>query len=319
LDLPGRRPVLDAHFLKEFSDAYAAIRFGSGWSSLAFDALYQASWVPPVGLLGIYLVLLFPDGRLPSRRWRPFTLFAGAVIALICLLLVLVPGPVEGHAGSLNPFGLVYLTWMGNATIYVILLLPVCIVVSAFSLVLRFRHSGAEVREQIKWVAFAACLVGSMYLVNSLAQLFFAPESLQSGNAGPAWTSLILIPVTQSYPGVPVAIGFAVLKYHLYDTDIIINRALVYGSLTLMILLVYFGSVARVVTVQTLFRTFTGQQQQPQLAVAVSTLAIAALFNPLRRRVQRFIDSASTGATTMRGGLWRRSPPGYGRRRTWTV
>ena len=77
------------------------------------------------------------------------------------------------------------------------------------------------------------------------------------------------------------------LKYRLYDIDLIINRTLVYGSLTLTLLLVYFGGVA---TTQALFRALTGQQQQPQLAVVVSTLAIAALFNPLRRRIQSFID-----------------------------
>ena len=86
--------------LKEFSDAYAVARFGSAWSSLAFDALTQWIWVPPVGLLGIYMILLFPDGKLLSSRWRPFAWFAGAVVVLICVMFVLVPGPVEGHGGG---------------------------------------------------------------------------------------------------------------------------------------------------------------------------------------------------------------------------
>jgi hypothetical protein len=86
---------------------------------------------------------------------------------------------------------------------------------------------------------------------------------------------------------IPTAIGFAVLRYRLYDIDVVINRALVYGSLTATLVLIYFGGVA---TIQTLFRTLTGQEQQPQLAVVVSTLAIAALFNPLRTRIQSFID-----------------------------
>jgi hypothetical protein len=84
-----------------------------------------------------------------------------------------------------------------------------------------------------------------------------------------------------------VAIGFAILKYRLYDIDIIINRTLVYGSLTASLLVLYLGGVA---TMQAIFRALTGQEQQPQLAVVVSTLAIAALFNPLRRRIQTFID-----------------------------
>jgi hypothetical protein len=89
------------------------------------------------------------------------------------------------------------------------------------------------------------------------------------------------------FAGVPVAIGFAVLKYRLYDIDIIINRTLVYGSLTATLVGLYFGSVA---TTQTILRALTGQTEQPQIAIVVSTLVIAALFNPLRRRIQTFID-----------------------------
>jgi hypothetical protein len=87
--------------------------------------------------------------------------------------------------------------------------------------------------------------------------------------------------------GLPVAVGIAVLRYRLYDIDVIINRTLVYGSLTVMLALIYFGGVA---TTQALFRALTGQEQQPQLAVVVSTLAIAVLFMPLRHRIQSFID-----------------------------
>ena len=103
----------------------------------------------------------------------------------------------------------------------------------------------------------------------------------------PWWLDLLFSVAVLSFAGVPVAIGFAVLKYRLYDIDIIINRTLVYGSLTATLVAIYFGGVA---TMQTLFRALTGQEQQPQLAVVVSTLAIAALFNPLRQRIQSFID-----------------------------
>ena len=88
-------------------------------------------------------------------------------------------------------------------------------------------------------------------------------------------------------PGVPISIGIAILRYRLYDIDILINRTLVYGSLTLMLALVYFGGVT---ATQALFRALTSQEQQPQLAIVVSTLLIAALFTPLRRRIQSFID-----------------------------
>jgi ADP-ribosylglycohydrolase len=87
--------------------------------------------------------------------------------------------------------------------------------------------------------------------------------------------------------GLPIAVGIAILRYRLYDIDLVINRTLVYGSLTATLALVYFGGVA---TTQAIFRALTGQEQQPQLAIVVSTLVIAALFTPLRRRIQSFID-----------------------------
>jgi hypothetical protein len=103
----------------------------------------------------------------------------------------------------------------------------------------------------------------------------------------PWWFDLLFSVAVLGFAGIPVAIGFAVLKYRLYDIDIIINRTLVYGSLTATLVALYFGGVA---ATQTILRALTGQTDQPQLAVVVSTLVIAALFNPLRRRIQSFID-----------------------------
>jgi hypothetical protein len=108
-----------------------------------------------------------------------------------------------------------------------------------------------------------------------------------AGGAGPLWQNLLEDAMTLSFAGVPVAVGIAILRYRLYEIDILINRTLVYGALTATLVAVYFGGVA---TTQAVFRALTGQEQQPQLAIVVSTLAIAALFNPLRRRIQSFID-----------------------------
>jgi hypothetical protein len=246
-------------------------------SAKFLDALITATWPWSVGLPGIYLILLFPDGRLPSRRWRPFALFAGVVVALMPVTFLL---PLQGEQMEQYP-------WLIAVVSFSLLVLPACILASAISLVLRYRRSGEEVHEQIKWLAFAASLVGVVYFGTILTELLFAPDSLITNETPPLWVTLQRFLLVQSFSAVPIAVGFAILKYRLYDIDIIINRALVYGSLTLTLLLVYFGGVT---ATQALFRTLTGQQQQSQLAVVASTLAIAALFNPLRRRIQSFID-----------------------------
>jgi hypothetical protein len=169
----------------------------------------------------------------------------------------------------------------------VIALLPICILASAVSLFWRYRHSGGEVHQQIKWEAFAASFVGVVYLSSVAMGLFFAPEASWGSGDVSLLGDILLDAVLLSYAGVPIAVGFAVLKHRLYDIDVVINRTLVYGSLTGTLALTYFGGVA---TTQAIFRALTGQEQQPQLTVVVSTLVIAALFTPLSRRIQFFID-----------------------------
>jgi hypothetical protein len=246
----------------------------------------QWLWVPTVGLLGIYLVLLFPDGRLPSRRWRPLAWFSGVMIVLLSVTEGLAPGPLENQGGVPNPFGLEALPWLVDVSYIILPLLPLCIFASAVSMVLRFRRSRGVVRQQIKWVAFVASFSGLLYLIAMISSLVV---QVSSGSVPqfPWWAEVLFSVAALSFAGVPVAIGFAVLKYRLYDIDVIINRTLVYGSLTAMLVALYFGSVA---TSQTILRALTGQTEQPQLAIVVSTLVIAALFNPLRRRIQSFID-----------------------------
>jgi hypothetical protein len=248
----------------------------------------QWLWVPTVGLLGIYLVLLFPDGRLPSRRWRTLALFSGAMIVLLSVTGGLAPGPLENQGGVPNPFGLEALPWLEDASNIILPLLPLCIFASAVSMVLRYRRSRGEVRQQIKWVAFVASFSGLLYLIAMISSLVVQVKSSDSVVPQfPWWAEVLFSVAVLSFAGVPVAIGFAVLKYRLYDIDVVINRTLVYGSLTVMLVALYFGSVA---TTQTILRASTGQTEQPQLAIVVSTLVIAALFNPLRRRIQSFID-----------------------------
>ena len=256
---------------------------GSGPYPVTIAALTQAIWIPPVGLLGIYLILLFPDGKLPSRRWRPLAWLSGVVMVLASLGITFAPGPLEGHPGVRNPFGLEGAPWVATAGIVILLLLPLCMLASALSLVLRYRHSRGEEREQIKWIAFAASVVGLLYLITMVSSF---TSSVAWGAAGtPLWLGLLQRAALVSFTAVPIAVGFAVLKYRLYDVDILINRTLVYGSVTVTLVALYFGGI---VVLQRIFVILTGQQST--LAVVVSTLVIAALFNPLRRRVQGFVD-----------------------------
>lgn len=139
LDLPGRGPPLDAHRPWRFHPhrLRTVSREGRRADPVALDT--------PVGLLGIYLILLFPDGRLPSRRWRPLAWLSGVVMVLASVVITLAPGPLEGHPGVRNPYGLEGLeghTWAESAGVGIPALLPVCILASAPSLVLRYRRSG---------------------------------------------------------------------------------------------------------------------------------------------------------------------------------
>jgi hypothetical protein len=251
-------------------------------------ALGEWLWVPTVGLLAIYLLLLFPDGVLLSRRWRPLAWLSGVAIVLGSVGNGLAPGPIADFGGVRNPYGLEGQPWVDGAANAILVVLLACILASVASLVLRYRRSLGERRQQIKWIAFAASVFGVGFvsvMASGLIVVTFAPESFGGANTPPVWFDLLFSVVLLSLGGVPIAVGIAVLKYRLYDIDVLINRTLVYGSLTLTLAAVY---VVAVVSLQGLFRALTGQGSQ--LAVVASTLAIAALFGPLRRRVQSFVD-----------------------------
>src|SRR3712207_4672624 len=114
---------------------------GFGPYPVTMDALTQADWVPPIGLVGIYLTLLFPDGKLPSRRWRSLAWFSGVVMVLASLGVTFAPGPLEGHPGVRNPLGLEEAPpWVWTAGIAILPLLPLCMLASALSLVMRYRR-----------------------------------------------------------------------------------------------------------------------------------------------------------------------------------
>jgi hypothetical protein len=268
----------------EYYSYYGAATPGSVPFPVAVAGISDWMWVPAMGLLGTYVLLLFPDGRLPSRRWRPLAWLSGAVILLLSVSVMLAPGRLGNLAGVRKPFGIEGAEWM-TAGAYVLLpLLPLCMLASALSLVMRYRRSRGEERQQIKWMAFAASVVVVLYVIAMIVSFVFPEESWTT--AGSVWwLNLLTYVVLASFTLVPIAVGIAVLKYRLYEIDLLINRALVYGSLTVMLALVYVGGV---VGLQAAFRALTGQEST--LAVVASTLTIAALFGPLRRRVQALVD-----------------------------
>ncbi|HET7270788.1 MAG TPA: hypothetical protein VFI90_06840 [Rubrobacter sp.] len=262
---------------------YGIARPGSLPFPLGAAAINNWLWVPAVGLLATYVFLLFPDGRLPSRRWRPLAWLSGVVIVSVSVGVALSPGPLQGLGGVQNPFVLLK-PWMMPVFWAVLPLLPLCMLASAASLVFRFQRSRGEERQQLKWIAFAAAFVGLSYMIAMVLSFVFPSESWFAPGS-PLWLDLVAYTALLSFVAIPIAVGFAILKYRLYDIDTIINRTLVYAPLTATLVLIYVGGV---VGLQAIFRILSGQEST--LAVVASTLAIAALFNPLRRRVQGFVD-----------------------------
>ena len=268
----------------DYYGLYGVAQPGSVPFPVGVAGINNFMWVPAVGLLGTYVFLLFPDGRLPSRRWRPLAWLSGTVILLVSIWVGLTPGPLQNLGGIRNPFELEGYPWVDAAGYLVLPLLPLCMLASVFSLVIRYRRSRGDERQQIKWIAFAASFVGLLYLMAMVCAFIF-PSGAWFQAGSPLWLDLLGYAALISFTLVPIAVGFAVLRHRLYEIDIIINRTLVYGSLTISLALMY---VVLVVTLQYVFRALTGGDSQ--LVIVASTLAIAALFNPFRRRIQGFID-----------------------------
>jgi len=236
------------------------------------------AWVPYLGLF-VLLFLVFPDGWPPTPALRWFTGLVLFVIAYGTLLAALSPGPIDAIGGAVeNPLGMEPLQGVGtnSAVGPVESVLYVLGILAAASLFARMRRARGVERQQIKWFAYA-----TVVLVGGTVLAFTVSEA-----TGLRWLGKLGLVLTMvGLAGLPLAIGIAVLRYRLYNIDRIINRTLVYGSLTAMLLALYFGGI---VVLQRVFVLLTGERST--LAVVASTLVIAALFTPLRRRIQGFID-----------------------------
>src|ERR687890_767152 len=259
------------HFSSEYV-TYALLA-ASGSLPAAKAAAWIASclWVPGLGLI-VFLALLFPSGQLPSPRWRPFAWLSVLVVAVGTIMAAFSPGARFGLSVR-NPLGIESLP---NIYEQLQALMFALIFVASVSLLVRLHHARGVERQQIKWVAYAGALAASASLPTYT--IFEAMDV--------RWLDMVgHVPALIGILGVPTAVGIAILRYRLYEIDILINRTLVYGSLTALLVALYFGGI---VLSQRFFVFLTGERAT--LAVVASTLLIAALFNPLRWRIQDFID-----------------------------
>jgi len=237
-------------------------------------AAWLASWLWLLQLGSVLLVvLLFPDGRLPSRGWRWFAWLSVLLVLVAALLSALSTGPIIALGPIHNPFAVESLP---NVYKSVEQLVNTLMVVAVISLFIRLRRARELERQQIKWFVYATALLISGAIVTY-------PVSEAIGSVWLKWISFV--PFIVGLMAIPISMGIAIMRYRLYNIDILINRTLVYGALTATLVAIYFGGI---VLLQRLFVAFTGEKST--LAVVASTLVIAALFTPLRHRIQSFID-----------------------------
>jgi hypothetical protein len=235
--------------------------------------VYSWLWVPGLGLL-VFLCLLFPNGRLPSARWRWFARISALLTFVGAVLAAFSPGQIIlGLPAIRNPLGIESLP---NAYKPVQALMLILIAVAVVSLVVRRVYARGVERLQTKWFTYTTAVAASGAILQ-----YIISEPLELVWLGGVAYALVLIGLV----GIPISMGIAVTRYRLYEIDMIINRTLVYGSLTATLVALYFVGI---VVLQRVFVLLTGKQST--LAVVASTLLIAALFTPLRRAIQSFID-----------------------------
>jgi hypothetical protein len=241
-------------------------------------------WFVMLALALFYLPMLFPDGRLLSRRWLPVAVVAGIAASGFVLprafMDTLPLNEAPGYEID-NPIGIEGVGSVENLPIFGVLLnglLVIAFVGTAASVVVRFRRSRGVERLQMKWFVYVSVVFVGGSILTSVIGVATGLRWLEQFSFVLSMVALV---------GLPIAVGIAILRYRLYDIDVVINRTLVYGLLTLLLALMYFGGI---VLLQRVFVLLTGQQST--LAVVASTLLIAALFNPLRGRIQAFIDRA---------------------------
>jgi hypothetical protein len=260
------------HFSGEYAIYALLTQPGSLPAGKAVAWFFTWLWAPALCLI-VFFGLLFPTGELPSRRWRPFAWLTLLITLIVIVLSVFAPGPILGLGSIRNPLGI-----EGWPNLYEPLqsLMLVLLFIGSASMLGRLRWARGVERQQIKWPAYTVMMAASGSVLT-----YTISEAV-----GARWLELAgFVIFIVALVGLPASVGIAIVRYRLYEIDRIINRTLVYGALTATLVALYFGGT---VLLQRLFVVLTGEKST--LAVVASTLLIAALFNPLRRRVQAFVD-----------------------------
>ncbi|MEA2507191.1 MAG: hypothetical protein QOH48_1809 [Actinomycetota bacterium] len=284
--------------------AWIFLLIGASWESAAFLGGYSAFglvthpgslprpdlaaaltawlWVPGIGLPGTFLLLLFPDGRLPSRKWRP--------LAWLCLVALAVPplpmifGPRllvdSGYPHLRNPLYIGSLHAILTPLAFLIPLIPICVLGCGVSLVRRFRRATGTERVQLKWLTTAGAGVAAVFF---LMMALSVPQTFFHGSS-PSWLNFLGSVSPASFVLIPIAAGFAILKHRLYDIDVVINKTVVFGALAGFITLVYVAIVVGI-------GHAIGSGDKPNLALSILATAVVAIaFQPVRERVQHFAN-----------------------------
>ena len=257
--------------------AAAGVAYGNGSvdacggcfpATVPIALLANATFAPVLGTVGIFIPLLFPDGRLPSPAWRPLAWFAVASIAMFTAMIAFTPGDISDAIPIENPIGFDGFGGLsglvGLVTVAMVLL---SMVLALVSVIWRFRHAGSVQRQQLRWFGYASLLMVAAVAIG----------------IGLNWDSGWVVMFT-GLGLMPLATGVAILRYRLYDLDRLVSRTIAYAAVTALLVLTY---ASLILLLEGPMGTFTNGDT---LTVALSTLAVAALFTPVRRRVQRVVD-----------------------------
>jgi signal transduction histidine kinase len=274
-----------------FSDSYVYQGASADPGSLPHPDLVAAlsswTWIPAIGLMGTFLILLFPDGRLPSPRWRAVGWVSAASIIVGTVAILFRPGPVQDASvqGLPNPLGIEPLGGFLSVLAASLIVLPLCILACAAAVIVRVRRSRGLERLQLKWLASAAALVAMVYCISMAASLV-----AEGDQRVPAWVSGLQDAALVSFGVIPLAIGVAILKHRLYGIDVVINKAVVFGALASFITAVYIAIVVGI-------GSLVGQGDRPNLPLSITATAVVAVaFQPVRERVQRFANRLVFGS-----------------------